>query len=291
MTVFCQARTSMPTKADHASRGQPSMADGKIALPAARSSGKGRLFHFTWCRSSLPPLPALHQGLPPALPFQQHDRLFDFLGAALPEQILLPSSFVFGHQPFIAITGAATHQSRTLGQGQPLPNPPQVGEAMPAGMLLAGTHFHVQSHAQGPQENRVIGMAGPAWLVGIMTRLCAFLMAVNRFDGHIQIGNPRLFQRGSIAAFSNASVCQRASAAPSWRAKARRRLSSLTTFSMSKPCGLTRSPRRAVTCKNDPPPHFSTAVYIVVMARNYRASGFVFQGFCPCRIENSWRNA
>jgi hypothetical protein len=46
----------------------------------------------------------------------------------------------------------------------------------------------------------MIGMTRTPRLVRIISQFRPFLMAVNRFDGHIQIRNPRLFQGGSIRA-------------------------------------------------------------------------------------------
>jgi len=85
---------------------------------------------------------------------------------------------------------------------------------MQASVFLARTHLHIQRHPQGAQENGVIGMTGTPRLVRIISPLRPFLMAVNGFDSHIQIRNPRLFQRGAYVR-RNASVCRAAISVPS----------------------------------------------------------------------------
>ena len=142
--------------------------------------------------------PLLAHRLPATLSLQNPNQLFDSFGAALPKQIVLRSALTLAHHPFIAEIGVAADQPSSLCRSQPIPQPPQVLQPVHRGVFLSRTHFHIQGHAQGAQKNRVVSVAGAAWLVRVVAQVRSFLVAVDGLDGHIQIRDPRLFQSRSI---------------------------------------------------------------------------------------------
>jgi hypothetical protein len=59
---------------------------------------------------------------------------------------------------------------------------------------------------QATHENGMVGVTGPTRFMRIVTYLCAFLMAVNGFNGHVQVRYPRLFQSRSVSLEQGAAL-------------------------------------------------------------------------------------
>ena len=57
-------------------------------------------------------------------------------------------------------------------------------------VLFAGRHHHVQHQTQVAYPVGVQRMAGPARLVGVIADLCAVLLAMQGFDGGIDVQDP-----------------------------------------------------------------------------------------------------
>jgi len=62
------------------------------------------------------------------------------------------------------------------------------------GSLVAGLHLDVQTQAQGGDPVGVVGVAGAAGFVRIVADARAFLPAVDRLDGDVDIEDPFCIQ-------------------------------------------------------------------------------------------------
>ena len=143
----------------------------------------------------LAPLPPLACIGPIAFRKSLLDQLLDVGGQAQFEQVGQPSLFGPAHHRLRTEAAIATQKYRPAIARNAIQKRPQSGRGMLRGMLVAWRHVRVEHQPQSGQRIGVIHMAGPARLLGIVTKHGPFLMAVERLDRQIRIHNPRLGQQ------------------------------------------------------------------------------------------------
>ena len=89
------------------------------------------------------------------------------------------------------VAGVAAQEPRTAFLGQRVPHAPEIFPAARRRVLLARAHFHVEHQPQPAHEERVVSVAGPAGFVRVVADQGPLLVAVDGFDRHIEIQNPR----------------------------------------------------------------------------------------------------
>ena len=144
-------------------------------------------------------MPALAGVLPLALLFQESDQILGPAGQTQLEQIVSAPRFGLCQHTFLA-EGAIAPQQGGLGAGwQRVQQPPQSGQGVQGGGLFAGLHLHVQDQPGRAHQVGVIDMRGPTALVGVVADFSALLMAVDGFDGRVDVQNPGHAQERGVA--------------------------------------------------------------------------------------------
>ena len=82
---------------------------------------------------------------------------------------------------------------------QRVQQPPQSGQGVLGGGLFAGLHLHVQNQPRRARQVGVIDMGGPAAFVWVAAHFRAFLVAIDGFDGRVDVRNSRHAQERAVA--------------------------------------------------------------------------------------------
>ena len=76
---------------------------------------------------------------------------------------------------------------------------PEAGQSFGGGVFVAGTHFDAEADAEVGDEVAVVDVAGTAGFLRVVANFGSLLVAVEGFDGNVDVEDPRQAKGGGDA--------------------------------------------------------------------------------------------